>query len=137
MTVSEVKEVQQNKVDELLKECNVFFAFSTEQFEEGKAANPLQEGDKYCRVIGGGFMPSSKAETLAAGLTEISNWYNEQMSSPEMRKKNIRYELFNHEAFYTGDIDSTLASLGEGYTETQVWTVYKEVSSEPVFWDNY
>lgn len=35
MNIHDLKNEQQAKVDALLRDCNVFWAFSTEQFEEG------------------------------------------------------------------------------------------------------
>jgi hypothetical protein len=132
----ELKDVHQQKMNALLNEHNVFWAFSNAQFEEGKAANPLEPGDKYVRLPwGGGYMPKSKVDSLKTGLTELRKWYEE--ATKDFREENILYELYNHEAFYTGDIESTMDALGEGYTVEEVIKVYndnKKAAYEALGW---
>ena len=136
MTIHELKELHQSKVDALIVECNVFFAFSNQQFEEGKKLNPVGEGEKYTRIPGGGFLPSAKSMDFKKGIEEIHNWYTEQLKQPELRRANIAYELANHEAYYTGEIDQTMDALDESHTEEEVWAVYKE-ECKKINWDNY
>lgn len=100
-TISELKEERETKTSALIKECGVFFAFSDKQFQENKT--PLQEGEKYRRVFGGGFIPASKSDQFLAGLDEIENWYNSEIKGGGLLDAQILFELFNHEAFYTGN----------------------------------
>lgn len=124
--ISELKAEKQKKVDELITKCNVFFAFSNEQFYAGANANPLTEGDKYVRMNGGGFIPKSKVNDFIKGMDEISKWFKDATKDAKVRQANIAYELANHEAYYTGEIDATLDALGEDYTHDEVLAVYRK-----------
>lgn len=124
-SINEIKDLKEKKVSELIKECSMFFAFSDKQFEENKT--PLQEGDKYVSMVGAGaFMPKSKAPEFMKGLDVIDKWYKAEIKANKARKQNIIYELNNHEAFYTGDIEDTLDTLGSDYTREEVMEVYRK-----------
>lgn len=118
----DIKAEKQKKVDALLTECKVFFAFSNQQFEENKT--PLAEGEKYISMGAGGYLPKSQAENLNKGFKEIEKWYKEAIKNNKARRALIAYELNNHEAYYTGDISDTLSALGEDFTAAEVMEVY-------------
>lgn len=120
--LSDLKERKENKVSELIKDCSMFFAFSTEQFHENKT--PLQEGEKYVSLGAGTYMPKGKVDTYLNGIKAINKWYKAAVKDNKLRKENIIYELNNHEAFYTYDIESTLDALGSDYTEQEVRQVF-------------
>lgn len=101
MTYEEINEQQQQKVDALLKECRVFFAFSNKQFEENKT--PLEDGEKYLRLPAGGFVPKNSANNLLTGLEDLKKWKKETIKRQKLEEKAIIYELYNHECFYTND----------------------------------
>lgn len=121
-TIQQVKDEHQQKVDDLFRECLVFWAFSKQQFETGKTQ--LQEGEKYVSIGGGGYMPEGKVKQLREGMAEVEAWYQEAIKDNQIRQQNIAYELANHEAYYTGSIEDTLDELGEDYTAEEVWEVY-------------
>lgn len=124
-TIGSIKAEQQRKIDALMKDCHVFWAFSNDQLTEGMKKHPLAEGDKYVRIGGGGFMYKSKIDTWNTGWKEINKWYKAEIKANKgARYENIRYELANHEAWYTGSIEDTMAALGSGYTKKEVWTVW-------------
>ena len=122
MTIQHLKQERQDRVNKLITACLVFFAFSNEQFEQNKT--PLKEGEKYVSIGAGGYMPKGEVENFTNGMKDIDRWFKEQTKSIKLRKQNIAYELANHEAYYTGSIDDTVASLGEGYTREEVMAVY-------------
>ena len=128
LQMSEIKILKQKKVDQLLNDCTVFFAFSNEQFEKNKT--PLAEGEKYVSIGAGGYMPKSKINLFADGMKEIEKWYKEQGKDAKKRRDHIAYELSNHEAWYTGEIEDTMDALGEGYTRKEVWKVYYHESKK-------
>lgn len=102
----------------------MFFAFSDKQFEENKT--PLKEGEKYLRMFGGSFMPAGNLEQWKAGDKEIGDWFREQIATHNLRRAHIAYELHNHEATYTYEIDQALDALGDDYTEEEVRAVFRE-----------
>ena len=120
--LTEIKAVNEQKLTALMNECGVFFAFSQNQFEKNKT--PKQEDEKYVSMGGGGYLPKSKANAWLEGCKELDAWFKEATKSAKIRKENILYELGNHECYYTGDIQSAVDALGDGYTYDEVLKVY-------------
>lgn len=121
-TLQDIKTEKQNKVNALITDCAMFFAFSNEQFEKNKT--PLKEGEKYVSAGAGGYMPKGNVETFINGMKDIETWYKSEIRNSKKRKENILYELCNHEAFYTNDIEDTLNHLGSDYSEKEVMDVF-------------
>jgi len=125
MNIQEIRNQKQKQVDALLKECGVFFAFSTEQFHQNKT--PLKEGEKYVSIGAGGYMPNGSVNKWIEGMAEINKEYKKAIKTTKGAKKdNILYELSNHECYYTGDIQPAIDALGKGYTYNEVYAVYTE-----------
>ena len=80
MTYSEMKKTVQKKYDDFLK--RVCFAFSNEQFEEGKKKLNVSPENKVVRINGGGFLLSSKIEDfkkLVKECDDIKKQYNKDL----------------------------------------------------------
>ena len=105
--------------------CKVFWAFSNEQFTEGKSRVGLLEGEKLIDIGAGGFMPAKYKDTYIKGMKDIALAFKEAMKDEKARIAHIKYELNNHEAYYTRNIDSTLDALGEDFTREEVLKVFK------------
>lgn len=127
-TIPEIKHEQETKLSELFKLCGVFFAFSNNQFDENKTH--LQEGEKYVSIGAGGYLPKGKAKLFADGIDDLDKWYKAEIKANKARKAHILYELNNHEAYYTHDIESTLECLGEDYTREEVLKVFRNRKAE-------
>lgn len=125
MTLAQIKKEKAKRVNEVIKSCGMFFAFSGKQFEENKT--PLAEGDKYVSLANGAYLPASKLPAYRQAVKEINAWFSQAISAPAMREAHIEYELHNHEAFYTGEIDDTLEALGSEYSTEEVIAVYNKV----------
>lgn len=124
--ILEIKKERENRQSENFKKNGVFFAFSDKQFEENKTA--LKEGDKYVSLGAGGYIPKSNVENFLHETEMITKWFNSEVNkTKQTRIKHIEYELYNHEAFYTHDITSTLYALGNDYTEKEVIKVFKNI----------
>jgi hypothetical protein len=124
-TIHDFKQIKETQIDELIKNVQMFFAFSNEQLKENKV--PLKEGDKYLSLGSGCFLPKSQYENYKNGIKKIETEFKASVKANKgMKEQNIKYQLANHEAWYTGSIDDTLAALGEGYTKKEVWKVYNE-----------
>ena len=104
----------------LMESCRVFWAFSNEQFSEGKKKIGLLEGEKLVDLGMGGFMPVKYKETFIQGMKDIADTFTEAMKDEEARKAYILYELDNHEAYYTHSIDDTMAALGDDFTREEI-----------------
>jgi hypothetical protein len=128
MTIQEIKKEKQRKYDQLLTDCKVFFAFSDEQFHKNKT--PLAEGDKYVSIGAGGYVPKSMVQALSDGMKAINKEYKAAIKNHKQRDANILYELRNHEAFYTNDIEETLEALGSDYSRSEVMAVFNANASK-------
>ena len=113
---------RQKEIEKLMEECAVFWAFSNKQFEENKT--PLQDGEKYVDIGGGGFMPKHNVDTYINGMKKIAKDFKKAMKDEKARKAHIQYELNNHEAYYTRNIDSTMDALGDDFTREEVLSVF-------------
>ena len=124
-TLHELKDIQEQQVSALIKETKMFFAFSNEQFEKSKTS--LEDGEKYVNLGAGCFIPKFQVNNFLDGTEKIKKEFSAAVKANKgMRKKLIAYELANHEAWYTGEIDDTMSALGAGYTKKEVWAVWQE-----------
>jgi hypothetical protein len=107
-------------ISNLLNENGAFFAFSDKQFEEQK-----KEGIKYVSMFAGLLCPKPNAEKVEKGLLNITKQGIALDIAENGKEAIIARELNNHEAYYTGDIDSTIQCLsGYDFTEDEIKTVY-------------
>ena len=111
---------REKQVNDLITDCKVFSAFSNAQFEEAIA----KLNEKVVSIGAGGFVPKSKVEDYINGMKKIGEEFDEAMKNKEDREAYIAYELNNHEAYYTRNIDSTLEALGDGLTREEVFAVF-------------
>ncbi len=114
---------RQDDVDALITECQVFFAFSRKQLEEGRAKLP--QGEPLIDIGAGGFMPRKHVNTFTQGMKKIEREFKIAMRDEKELVSHIKYELNNHEAYYTRSIESTLDALGEDFTREEVLKVFK------------
>lgn len=115
-------DIKQKKVNELFTAQGVFWAFSEKQFHENKT--PLKEGEKYVSIGAGGYIPKGNVDALTSGMKAIDKEFKQAMKDKKAREDHIRYQLNNHEAYYTRSIESTLDALGEGFTREEVLAVF-------------
>ncbi len=107
----------QDKQTELFNLTGTFFAFSKEQFNEGKKQNV-----EYVNMGGGMLTNKEYVETLINGLDKIQKEGMAQDLKENGKEKIILRELGNHEAWYDGDIARTFEVLepyGITYDEIQ------------------
>ncbi len=130
MNYHEIKDKRTKDMNELFTACGVFWAFSNEQFAEGRAKHPLQEGEKYLSIGSGGYLPKNNYPKLEQGMDEIEKTFKENIANFKMREKHILYELNNHECFYIGSIEGAIQALGEDYTAEEVTTVMNKYKAQ-------
>lgn len=135
MTYSELKKQHQDKYTELFDEIGMFWAFSNEQFNEGKAKNPVTEGHKYVSIGMGGYFPGQNKKRYAEGMAAIDAWHKEataQVKADALEtEKAILYELNNYECFYSGDIDDVVDLFEGTYTVDEIRKVYRKYVGKP------
>jgi len=127
-TLNTLRQEREDKTTQLLKDCSVFFAFSKEQFEENKTEK--KEGEKYTAYGYGAYSPSSQVDNYMNGLTKIMEEYDQEIQENGLRRAYILYELNNHEAFYTGELEPTHEALIGKYTIEEVAEVYRETRAK-------
>jgi hypothetical protein len=127
MKYIEIKEEYQKKLGELSEQVGLFWAFSREQFVEGKTKNPTN--GKYTSIGMGGYLPSEKVEEYLKGLKTLNKWYNEARKQSK-KSEAILYELNNYECFYTGDITDAYEVLKDLYTRKEVEEVYRNYKAK-------
>jgi hypothetical protein len=121
-TIPEIKKHYEDYRTDLFESFGVFFAFSNQQLNEGK-----KEGVEYVQWMNGGFVPKDKAESFIEALEANIEVQEKTLSSEPHRRDYIAYELSNHEAYYTGDIDNALNVLSNsGITREEVIKVYRD-----------
>lgn len=129
MTYSEFKQQRQAKYEELFEKIGLFWAFGNDQFNEAMKKHPLEEGQKYCSVGAGGYFAGQHKQAYIEGMDALKAW--EKQAKKDMKEsqaeteKAILYELNNHEAFYTGEIDEVVDLFKGIYTIDQIRAVYR------------
>ena len=119
---SELKSEKQVKYNNLMNECNVFWAFNSEQFNEGLAKCELSEGEKIVSIGAGGYIAKKNVQSLIDGQKAIEKWF--KLATKTMKEEHILYELNNHECFYTGNIQEAVNVLP--YSVKMILYVYKK-----------
>jgi hypothetical protein len=106
-----------------------FFAFGEKQFNEQK-----KEGVKYCSPFNGMACPVDNVNTMLQEMEEIHTSGIKQDIEENGIEAIIKRELYNYEAFYTGDLEETINAL-ESYniTPEQVREVYRNELSNVEF----
>jgi hypothetical protein len=118
-----IKKEKKNKIDVLITECKVFFAFSNEQFESNIKK---LEGQKIVSLGAGGFIPKNEYQKFSETLKEINIWFKEQIKQNKLKNKLILDELINQESFYYSDNETFKSiALNLNCTVKQVLRVYK------------
>lgn len=121
MKIQELKKQQEEKHSALFKKVGLFWAFSNEQFAANKT--PLREGEKYVSIGAGGYLPKGNMTEFEKGMKEINIWFKAE--AKRIKFEHIKYELFNHECFYTGDISEACRVLP--YSKQTVLKVYQQI----------
>lgn len=122
--LSDYTEAAQTK---MFKEQGVFFAFSKKQFEEGcKKVNAIK--DNKVTSLGNGTYCLSKNVDVVINEFEKIHKNGIKLDIEENGIEGIiKRELNNHEAYYTGDIESTVEALNDypNIDATKISIVFK------------
>lgn len=121
----------EKKQTELFEELGVFFAFSQEQFEEGKEKTKhLLGGKRYSDLGAGMFMPTVNVDEFAERHKKLVKDAMAERVKEYGASEIIRYELENYEIqySYSGVHDENFqdAIRGYGFTDEQIQEEYKK-----------
>lgn len=110
----------------LFEKTGTFFAFSQEQFED-----QAKEKAKYVSCGNGMYCQSEHIETLKTEYPTIIKNARELDLKENGESAIIRRELFNHECFYTNDIEEVVERLEPyGISEESILNKFKEIRSK-------
>ena len=115
--VQELKVQHQEQFNKCLSEHGVFWAFSNEQFEEGKTQ--LEEGDKYVSIGAGGYMPKSKYLPMLKALKVIDKTYRQNIK----RVKGSVEEIISSVNDYEGNIEDAIREFEGIYSPEYIMKV--------------
>ncbi len=115
-----------NDTNALMEKCQIFWAFSDKQFMDSKTALNMPAGERLVSIGAGGFMPLKNKQLYLDGMKAIYLEFKKAMKNAKDRRAHILYQLNNHEAYYTRDIESTMDALGEDFTREEVLAVFKQ-----------
>jgi hypothetical protein len=122
----EIKTEHTDAVHNFMAECQVFWAFSNDRFDEHMKELSIDDESLVVSIGDGGFMPLKNKDKYLSGLRCMRNEYSQKIKNENLKEQNILYELNNHEAFYNDTITDTLEALGDDYTESEVMAVFTE-----------
>lgn len=121
-----LSEYLDDKVSAIMSEFGCFFAFSSKQFAEKKV-----EGVKYSSFSSGMICPTEYCSEVDSRIREAISTAIKEDIADNGEEAVIRRELINHEATYTGSINSTLDALaGYGVSKEQVAKQLKKLIEE-------
>jgi hypothetical protein len=115
-----LQDYQERAQTTLFNKTGAFFAFNNDQFNEQK-----QEGVKYISMGAGLICPKDNVKELIERLDSIHKGAIKRDIKENGIEEIIKRELYNHECFYTGDIEDCFNSLENyGITEKEIQEVY-------------
>jgi len=113
-----------------LEPYGAFFAFGDKQLNEKIKGSK----NNYCSLGGGLVCLKDKSLSLLQDMNKFGEVEVKNRIKADWIEAIIKYELGNHEAWYTWSIDDTLDSLDwYGVTYKQVLEVYKKYADEDEF----
>ena len=128
----DIKKKNADNINAIMDQHQVFWAFSQSQLDEGKAKIGITDNKELTSIGMGGFLPKAKAESLFLAIEQENKRYREELKqAKEAKEQAIAYELSNHEAYYTGDIQPVVELFAGLYTAKDIQAVYlKQVKKQ-------
>lgn len=113
-------------ISELHEKYKSFWAFSKSQFEAKK-----EPGVKYAVIFGNLFCNSETVKDFIKELEQIHADATERFLAENSKEDIIKYELVNHECYYTHDIQDAVEAVKDfGITEDEVLAVFRSELSK-------
>ena len=124
---SKIKEEREKKMNKLIKDNGVFFAFSDKQLKEGKEKIGIKDNAELYNIGDGGFIAKSKVKNFMEEMEKMAKKHIKELKENKKIKEDaILYELENHESFYAGNIEPVF-DLFEGiFSKDDIQNVFKK-----------
>jgi len=124
-TYQEIKKKNSDAINAIMEQQKVFWAFSNEQLEKGKAQIGITENSQLTSIGMGGFCPKVNADELFNLLAlENKRYKTELKDAKEEKEQAIKYELSNHECWYTGNLEPVIDLFDGLYTAKEIKEIY-------------
>ena len=130
----EEKQKYDKKFNEELEKTGIFWAFSIKQFEKNKTHKDASN-DEYLALGAGGYIHKSDIDKFNYFLEVVEPKLKKEFVSNIDINDLIKYELNNHECYYTGDyycIVPIIADYLGNYNYEEVSNIVKKVYFEEV-----
>ena len=126
-TFQQVKNDYQNIVNQLIETHKGFFAFSEEQLAEGMSKIGITDRKDLTSLAHGMILPKANVDKYLLDSLNAFNTYKKTIRGlKEEKEKAILYELYNHECFYSGDIDTVVEFFKDIYSKKDIEKVFKK-----------
>lgn len=113
-TFNELKEELNERKNEELNKTGIFYAFSNAQFEENKTHKNAQDNE-FINVGFGAFIHKSNKQKLDNYINNIKPQLEKEFTNKINIDDLIKYELINHECYYTGEWDEIIPIIASYY----------------------
>ena len=130
LSFGQLRTQTENKRNAILTNNGVFFAFNTEQFNEGKDKLNLQEGEKLVSIGAGGYMPKANVDKFLKETEDLNAEFRKYIVDNDLKDSEILHHLSNHECFYTGDLQDAIDAADGIYSYEEVNKVYRKYYAE-------
>ena len=114
VSVASVKKENDDRMTKCFDKYGIFFAFSNEQLERGLKKLDLKEGEKVSNLGAGMICRTALVEEFVEVFDKLCNENIERVKQKAGVHNIIRYELSNHECYYTGSTEDAVDKLA-GY----------------------
>ena len=114
--IRQAKQEYSNLYNNKIAEIGVFFAFDEKQFNENKTPKNAKDNE-FISLGAGGYIWKGNLQKLQEYNAHGHQKEKQDFLKRINKKAFILYELLNHEAFYTYELDDTLDTLKDYYTD--------------------
>ncbi len=123
-----LSDIMQDRQTQCFEDNKTFFAFNSQQLEEGKNKYQLDDSVKLVSMGTGMICPKANADKLHQELETIYKDAILEDIKLHTLDRIILRELENHECFYTGDITDCVEKLKDypNISEEKILKIYKK-----------
>lgn len=126
--IRQAKQEYSNLYNNKIAEIGVFFAFDEKQFDENKTPKTAKDNE-FISLGAGGYIWKDNLQKLQDYNTRGHQKEKQDFLNKIDKDTFILYELLNHEAYYTYELDETLDTMRNYYpniTEEAIAKVFKK-----------